>query len=223
MFSFAPVPAALAALAMLFTVSSGAAAAAPARAPVVTVLGDSIAAGYGLPAAEALPIQLQATLERLKTPAVVRNAGVSGDTTAGGLARVDRSVRADTDVCVVELGANDLLLGIDPRRTEANLEGIVRRLKARGITVVLAGGKVPFGLSGDYVRAFDGVFATVARRNGVLLAPDLLGGVITNPNLKQPDGLHPNAAGVKLIAGRLAPVVVAALRRADQPGKLASR
>jgi acyl-CoA thioesterase-1 len=199
-----------------------AAQAAP-RQPVVTVLGDSIAAGYGLPAAQALPVQLQATLTRLKAPAVVRNAGVSGDTTAGGLARVDRSVRPDTDVCVVELGANDLLLGIDPRRTEANLDGIVRRLKARGITVVLAGGKVPFGLSGDYVRAFDAVFTSVAKRNGVLLAPDLLGAVVANPNLKQPDGLHPNAAGVKVIAARLAPVVAAALRQADRPGKLASR
>jgi acyl-CoA thioesterase-1 len=206
----------------MLSLSASPAPAAP-RAPVVTVLGDSIAAGYGLPASQSLPVQLQSTLERLKTPAVVRNAGVSGDTTAGGLARIDRSVRADTDVCVVELGANDLLLGVDPRRTEANLDAIVKRLKARGMTVVVAGGKVPFGLSGDYVRAFDGLFGAVARRNGVLLAPDLLGGVVTNPNLKQPDGLHPNAAGVKVIAARLAPVVATALRKTERPARLASR
>jgi acyl-CoA thioesterase-1 len=215
--------AATAAFALFAFTFASAATAAPAHEPVVTVLGDSITAGYGLPSSEALPVQLQDTLARLKEPAIVRNAGISGDTSAGGLARVDRSVRPDTTVCVVALGANDLLLGIPPRRTQANLNAIVRKLKARGISVVVAGGKAPFGLSGDYIRAFDSVFAKVAHANDVPLAPDLLAGVEENPALKQPDGLHPNAQGVKVIAARLAPVVAAALRTAERGQTFASR
>ena len=106
---------------------------------VITILGDSITAGYGLPASAALPVQLQAQLRKLGSNALVRGAGVSGDTTAGGLARVDFSVQRDTDVCLVALGGNDLLQGIDPKRTQANLDKIVARLKARKIGVVLAG------------------------------------------------------------------------------------
>src|SRR5438132_1355671 len=116
--------------------------AAPARR-VVTVLGDSITAGLGLPAAQALPAQLESRLARLGAPARVRGAGVSGDTTAAGLARVDFSVQGDTDVCVVALGGNDLLQGLDTAATRANLDRIVRRLKARRIGVVLAGLSAP--------------------------------------------------------------------------------
>ena len=198
------------------------ASAAPAK-PVVTVLGDSITSGYGLPASQALPVQLRTALGRMKLDAEVRNAGISGDTTAGGLARVDRSVRSDTDVCVVALGANDLLRGVDPRRTQANLNAIVNRLKARHIDVVIAAGKVPFGLSGQYVRSFDAVFANVARINHVPLAPDLLAGIESNAGLKQADGLHPNARGVKLIAARLAPTVASALKQAGRRNLVASR
>ena len=190
---------------------AGPAAAAPA--PVVTLLGDSITAGLGLRSADALPAQLQAALGALGTAARVRGAGVSGDTSAGGLARVGFSVQADTAVCVVELGGNDLLQGIEPQETRGNLEAIVRRLQARGITVVLAGGKAPLGTLGDYGRAFDKIFPQVAADTGALLAPDLLAGVIDHPDLKQADGLHPNVAGVKVVARRLAPTVAAALRR----------
>ncbi len=190
--------------------------AASAPPPVVTLLGDSITAGLGLRAAEALPAQLQTALQALGAPARVRGSGVSGDTSAGGLSRVDFSVQPDTAVCVVELGANDLLDGIDPAETRANLVKLVRRLKARGIPVVLAGGRAPGSTLGAYGRAFDQVYPAVARAEHVPLAPDLLAGVIDHPALKQADGLHPNAAGVKIIARRLAPVVAAALAARTQ-------
>jgi acyl-CoA thioesterase-1 len=159
----------------------------------VTILGDSITAGYGLPGGAALPVQLQAQLRRLGSNAVVRGAGVSGDTTAGGLARVDFSVQSDTTVCVVALGGNDLLQGLDPKRTRANLEKIVARLKARNIRVVLAGLQPPSVIGRTYAQEFGAVFAAVARTQAVPLYPDLLAGVARTPQLNQRDGFHPNA------------------------------
>lgn len=192
------------------TLTPAFAAAAP---PVVTVLGDSLTSGWGLPPQAALPAELQRQLAARGVRVAVRNEGVPGDTTAGGLSRVDASVARDTAVCVVILGANDYLLSIDPKETAANLDAIVRRLKARRIPVVLAGGKAPAGAKAAYARAFDRVFADVARRNGVALAPDLLAGVAGRSALSQPDRLHPNAAGVRVIAGRLAPLVAQAVAR----------
>jgi acyl-CoA thioesterase-1 len=179
--------------------------------PVVTLLGDSITAGYGLQAKDALPAQLQAALLRLGVGASVRGAGVSGDTTAGGLGRVDFSVQADTTLCVVELGGNDLLQGLDPRTTQANLQRIVARLKARRIKVVLCGLRAPESLNRGFALQFNAVFAAVARAERVPLYPDLLAGVELSQGLNQRDGIHPNARGVKLIASRLAPVVARTL------------
>ncbi|MBX3485765.1 arylesterase [Phenylobacterium sp.] len=191
------------------------AAAGPApaqpRTKVVTVLGDSITAGYGLARAAAFPAQLQAQLARLGAPAAVRAAGVSGDTTAGGLARVDFSVRKDTDLAVVALGANDLLQGQDPRRTRANLDGIIKKLKARRIDVLLAGIDAPVEVGGGYARDFNAIFPALARANGVALYPNLLAGVARTPSLNQADGIHPNARGAAIIAARLAPAVARAL------------
>lgn len=180
-----------------------------ARRGVVTILGDSITAGLGLPAAQALPARLQAELSRRGAPAIVRGAGVSGDTTAGGLARVDFSVQSDTDVCLVALGGNDLLQGLDPRTTRANLDRIIARLQARRIAVVLAGLQPPPAIGRSYARDFAGVYAALARSRRVPLYPDLLAGV--GPGLKQRDGLHPNAQGAAIIARGLAPVVAKAL------------
>ena len=193
-------------------IAGGAWPALAARRKVVTLLGDSITAGYGLPAAAALPVRLQAALARIGTQAVVRGAGVSGDTTAGGLARLDFSVQADTDVCVVAFGGNDLLQGLDPRTTRANLTAIVRRLKARRIAVVVAGIAAPAAIGAAYARDFNAVFGAVARAERVALDPDLLAGVAGRPALNQRDGIHPNAAGVVIIAARLAPVVARALK-----------
>lgn len=181
-----------------------------ARSRVVTVLGDSITAGLGLPAAQALPAQLAAALARIGAPAVVRGAGVSGDTTADGLARLDFSVQPDTDVCLVTLGGNDLLQGLEPKTTAANLTAIVRRLKARHIGVVLAGLTAPRAVGAGYARDFNATFPDVARAERTPLYPDLLAGV--GPALRQADGLHPNAAGVRVMAAGLAPLVARALR-----------
>ncbi|MGH6956168.1 MAG: GDSL-type esterase/lipase family protein, partial [Caulobacteraceae bacterium] len=145
--------------------------------PVVTMLGDSVTAGLGLPHVEALPAQLGLALRRIGAPAEVRGAGVSGDTTADGLARLDFSVQPDTRVCVVELGGNDLLQGVSPAVMRANLFAIVRRLKARGIGVVLAGIVAPSVAGAKYARAYDVAFASVARAERVLFYPDLLAGV----------------------------------------------
>ena len=195
-------------LAALASLAAAPSLAAPRR-QVVTLLGDSITAGLGLPAAAALPSQLQAALARLKVHTVVRGAGVSGDTTADGAGRLDFSVQADTAVCVVALGGNDLLQGLDPKTTRANLTAIVRRLKARKIAVVLAGLTAPKAVGAGYARDFNAVFAAVARAEHVPLYPDLMAGV--GPGLRQHDGVHPNATGVKVIAGRLAPLVARTL------------
>jgi len=181
-----------------------------ARKMVVTILGDSITAGLGLPAAQALPTQLGLALARLGTPVVVRGAGVSGDTAEDGLGRLNFSVQADTAVCLVALGGNDLLQGVDPKTTEANLDAIVRRLKARRMGVVLAGLTAPRAVGADYARDFRAVFPAVAKAEHVPLYPDLLAGV--GPALRQGDGIHPNAAGVRIIAAGLAPVLVRALK-----------
>ena len=187
--------------------------AAGEREAIVTILGDSITAGLGLPAASALPAQLQQALRRLGRNAMVRGAGVSGDTSADGLARVDFSVQADTDVCLVALGGNDLLQGADPAALRANLTAVARRLKARGLGVVMAGMRAPPQIGSAYARAFDAAFPIAARAGAKAqtLYPDLLAGVGRNPALLQRDAIHPNAAGAAIIAARLAPVIARAL------------
>jgi acyl-CoA thioesterase I len=185
-----------------------AAAAAPAK--ICTILGDSITAGYGLPAAAALPVQLQAALRKMGQRIVVRGAGVSGDTTAGALARVGFSVQQDSQVCVVALGGNDVLQGLRPAATRANLRKIIDKLRARRIRVVLAGLAPPPQLGGAYVQEFAAIFPDLGKQPGVILYPNLLDGVMLNARLNQSDGIHPNAEGVKIIAAKLAPVVVRA-------------
>jgi len=184
-----------------------------ARGKVVTILGDSITAGLGLPAAAALPNQLHLALEKLGAPNVVRGAGVSGDTSGDGARRVDFSVQPDTAVVVVALGGNDLLQGVDPKTTRANLDRILIRLKQRRMGVVLAGLHAPPEIGRGYARDFDAVFTSLAKAHGVTLYPDLLAGVGRNPALNQNDAIHPNAKGVQIIAARLAPVVARALAR----------
>ena len=199
------------------TLALGAAALATpafaADAPVVTMLGDSITAGYGLPAAQALPAQLQAALIRLGHPVRVRGAGVSGDTTANGLARVDFSVQSDTRLCIVALGGNDLLRGLDPSETRANLTHIVQKLQRRHIRVMIAGLKAPAVIGAGYTRDYDRVFPEVAHATGADLYPDLLAGVAGVAALNQADGIHPNPRGVQVIVARLAPAVARVLAK----------
>jgi acyl-CoA thioesterase I len=182
-----------------------------ARPLIITVLGDSITAGYGLPGKAALPNQLHLALTRLGIANVVRAAGVSGDTTAGGLGRVDFSVQKDTDLAIVALGGNDLLQGLDPKGTRANLDGILKKLKARKIPVLLAGIVAPTQVGGGYARDFNAVFTGLAKVHGVPLYPNLIEGVARQRELNQPDGIHPNARGVQVITAKLAPVVARAL------------
>jgi acyl-CoA thioesterase-1 len=194
---------------LALAVAAPALAAGPQR--VVTMLGDSITAGYGLPAHDALPARLEAELARLGANVRVRAAGVSGDTSAGGLARVDFSVQADTSLCIVALGGNDLLQGLDPRTTRSNLDRIIGRLQSRRIGVMLAGLRAPPVIGAGYVRDFDGLFPALAQLRHVPLYPNLLDGVMGDRRLLQADGIHPNAVGAQLIARRLAPAVLRAL------------
>jgi len=178
--------------------------------PVITLLGDSITSGFGLPAAQALPVQLQAALARLNVRAQVRGSARPGDTTADGFRRVD-GVPRGSRLVVVALGGNDLLQGLPFAQVRANLDAIVRRLQARGLPVLLAGMRAPPEL-GAFARGFDEVFSGVARARGVAFYPFLLEGVALDPRYNQRDRVHPNAAGVRIIAERLAPAVARALR-----------
>ncbi len=175
------------------------------------MLGDSITAGYGLPAAQALPNQLHLALAKLGVPNVVRAAGVSGDTTAGGVSRVDFSVQKDTDLAIVALGANDLLQGLDPKATRANLDRILKRLEARRIPALLTGIVAPVEIGGAYARDYNAIFPALAKAHHAPLYPNLVEGVARIPALNQADGIHPNARGAQIIAAKLAPVVAKAL------------
>ncbi len=184
-----------------------------ARGQVVTILGDSITAGLGLPANLALPVQLHLALEKLGVHNVVRGAGVSGDTSADGAARMDFSIQPDTQVVVVALGGNDLLQGVDTKTTRANLDKILTRLKARHMGVVLAGLHAPDEIGAGYARDFNAVFPSLAKAHRVALYPDLLAGIARNGALNQGDAIHPNAQGAEIIATRLAPLVARELRK----------
>jgi acyl-CoA thioesterase-1 len=184
----------------------------------IVALGDSLTAGLGLSANQAFPAKLAQALRRKGIPVEVANAGVSGDTAADGAARLDWSVPEGTDAVIVELGANDALRGIDPQRTRAALEKILRRLAERHVAVLLAGMRAPRNLGGAYVEAFDAIFPELASAFGVALYPFFLEGVATERALNQPDGLHPTAAGVDAIVARMLPAVEALVAkvRADR-------
>lgn len=190
-------------------------AAAGADRPVrIVLLGDSLTAGLGLSASEAFPAKLGRALKAKGLAVDIADAGVSGDTASAGLARLDWSVPEGTDAVVVELGANDALRGVDPKVTRGALDSLLRRLKARGVEVLLAGMQAPRNMGPDYVRAFDAIFPELAAAHGVLFYPFFLDGVATNPKLNQPDGIHPNAAGVDAVVERILPKVEELVTRA---------
>jgi acyl-CoA thioesterase-1 len=180
---------------------------------VVVAFGDSLTAGFGVSPEEAWPALIDARLRREGYPYRVVNAGVSGDTTAGGVRRVDWVLRNRPDVAVVALGANDGLRGLSTDAMRANLTTIVERLRAGGARVLVAGMEVPPNYGAAYARAFRGVFPEVARQSGVPLMPFLLDGVAADPRLNQADGIHPNPAGHRAIADRVWPHLVALLAR----------
>lgn len=185
----------------------------PARAdasgePVrVVALGDSLTAGLGLGPTDALPAVLQRLLTSKGHAVEIQNAGVSGDTTSGGLARLDWAVPDGTQAVILALGANDMLGGLDVQRARSNLEAIIQRLKERHIPVLLAGMQANRTLGDTYVNAFDRIFPELAEKYDLILYPFLLDGVALEPKLNQPDGIHPSAEGVQRIAERMLPYV----------------
>jgi acyl-CoA thioesterase I len=188
--------------------------AASAEKPVkIVVLGDSLVAGYQIAASAAFPAQLERALRAKGLAVEVANAGVSGDTTTGGLARLDWSVPEGTDAVILELGANDMLRGIDPKIPLGALDEIVNRLKSRRVEVLLCGMQAAPNLGQDYARTFDSIYPDLAAKYGLLLYPFFLDGIVTDPKLNQHDGLHPTEAGVAVIVERILPKVEELLSR----------
>ncbi|MET0547074.1 MAG: arylesterase [Caulobacterales bacterium] len=191
--------------------AGGVVLAAPAGRPFkLVMLGDSLIEGYGLKPSQAVPAQLQAALAARGVPIDIINAGVSGETSADVLARLDGAVPADANGVIIAVGANDMLQLLPPEDLEANLRAMLDRLRSLGVMTALAGMRLPWFLSGPYQQAFDAVFPAVARAYKAPLYPYLLSGVFLQPELNLEDGIHPNAAGAKVIAQKLAPFTMSA-------------
>jgi acyl-CoA thioesterase-1 len=202
-------------LAAIWWVSLGAFPAQAQDATIrVAVLGDSLTAGFGLPEAQAFPARLEAALQARGHKVRITNAGVSGDTTAGGKARLDWTLADKPQIVIVELGANDAMRGMDPAQTEANLDDIVARAKASGAKILLAGMLAPPNYGRDYQQKFDQLYPRLAQKHGVPLYPFFLDGVAMDPKLNQQDGIHPSAAGVDIIVEKILPAVEALVKQA---------
>lgn len=205
-------------VAILFA-SPASLAAEPAR---IVAFGDSLTAGYGLPPEEGFVPQLQRWLGDHGAEAEVQNAGVSGDTTAGGLARIDWTLSAPADAMIVTLGGNDLLRGLPPEEARANLDAILARIEAKGLPVLLVPMLAPGNYGPDYKASFDAIYADLAARHGALLADSFLAPILALPDRQQaladyiqPDGLHPTAKGVALVVETLGPKVLELLQRTE--------
>ncbi len=183
--------------------------ASPAMAKTlrIVMLGDSLAAGYGLDPGEAFPVRLEAALKAKGHDVQIINAGVSGDTSTGGADRIDWVLGDNPDAIIVELGGNDALRGISPAQTQIALEKIMTAIAAKKLPALLAGMKAPRNLGADYVEAFDAIYPKLAEKHGALFYPFFLEGVAGEQHLNQPDGIHPNEAGVALIVERITPKV----------------
>lgn len=198
----------------LLVLLAGPAIAQTGGAPVILALGDSLTAGFGLAPEHSFPAQLEAALARNGNAARVVNGGVSGDTTAGGLARLDWLLAEKPDLVIVELGGNDVLRGLDPATTRRNLDEIVTRLRAAGAHVLLAGMRAPPNLGSDYSAALAAAYREVSEKHGTAFYPFFLEGVAANPRLNQEDGIHPTAEGIAVIVDNILPVVAGALAEA---------
>jgi acyl-CoA thioesterase I len=184
----------------------------------VLAFGDSLTAGYGLPPGEAFPVRLQARLAADGYKVQIANGGVSGDTTAGGLARLDWALADKPDVVLVEFGANDMLRGIDPKVTFDNLDRIMARIAQSGAKMLLLGMKAASNWGPEYQNAFDAIYPTLAAKYHVPLYPFFLDGVATDATLNQADGLHPNPQGVARIVDRVSPYLERLLGRSEAAG-----
>ena len=215
-----------AALALSLSAPLPAAAQTPAPAPAsapnpasirLLAFGDSLTSGYGLAPEEAFPVKLQARLQADGFKVEVTNGGFSGDTTAGGLARVKWVLADHPQFALVEFGANDALRGLDPSLARANLVKILDRMKGAGVRVLLVGMRAPANWGPDYEQQFNAIYPDLAKQYGVPLYPFFLDGVALDPALNQPDGLHPNEAGVDVIVARIASAVEKLLK--SKPAK----
>ena len=187
----------------------------PAQAAysVILAFGDSLTAGYGLPRADGFVAQLQSALKKSGKPVRVKNGSVSGDTTSSGRARLDWALDEPVDLIIVELGANDALLGVPPQVTRNNLNAILIELKRRQIPVLLAGMLAPPNWGAEYSRAFNSIYPDLAKLHDVKLYPFFLDGVAAKTHLNQSDGIHPNANGIRIIVEALTPYVLDLLER----------
>jgi len=191
------------------------AAGSPTR---ILAFGDSLTSGYGLAEGDSFPAQLERALTAAGLDVKLINGGVAGDTSAGGLARLDWTLADKPDLVLLELGSNDGLRGLDPAATRKNLAQMLTRLAQLRIATLLIGMKAPRNLGPDYVAAFDPIYEELAREFGVSLDPFFLDGVAGDPALNQGDGIHPNAAGVALIVKRIAPEVIALVKARQEIG-----
>jgi acyl-CoA thioesterase I len=192
------------------------AAAAKAEPYKIVGFGDSLMAGYGLDAGQGFPEKLEKALRDKGHDVVIVNAGVSGDTTSGGLSRLDWSIADGTQLVILELGANDMLRGIGPDITEKNLDAMLARLKQRNIAVLLAGMRAAPNLGPDYQAAFDTIYPRLAEKHGVALYPFFLDGVAADRSYLLDDGMHPNAQGIDRMVEKVLPAVEKLL--AERPG-----
>ena len=175
--------------------------------PVIVAFGDSLTAGLGLPQDQAFPAQLEAALEARGTEARVVNAGVSGDTAAAGLARLDWALPDDASAVIIELGGNDALLGVPPAGTKEALEKIIDKVQAKGLPILLAGMEAPRNMGTNYVDQFRAIYTDLASRHELIFYPFFLEGAALNDDLMQEDGIHPNASGVAVIVDNMLPKV----------------
>jgi len=208
------------ALAPAAATAEPAAASIPPQPVTVLALGDSLTHGYGLPQEEGFVPQLQAWLAENGAPNVkVINAGVSGDTTAGGRARLDWSLTPEVDAVIVELGGNDLLRGIDPASSRENLDAILTTLGERGLPAILTGMKAPANYGPEWQAEFDAMYPDLAEKHGAIYDPFFLEGLEGDRSLAQQDGIHPSAKGVEKLVERFGPLVLELVERVDAEGK----
>ena len=202
--------------AVVFAVVLAAASPVAARTIRLVVLGDSLTAGLGLPPGKAFPDRLQAALRARGWDVDVLNAGVSGDTAADGLARYDWAVPANADALILELGANDMLRGLEPEATKKALSAILDKAHATRLATLIAGMRAAPNLGAEYDRAFDAIYPALAKDHDVALYPFFLDGVAGDPKLNQADGMHPTAVGVDAIVERIEPSVEEILKQVKQ-------
>jgi acyl-CoA thioesterase-1 len=195
--------------ALIFNVAIALAMPALARTPQVLAFGDSLTAGLGLPASEAFPARLEARLRGEGIAVNIVNAGVSGDTTTDGLARLAWALADKPDFVILALGANDALRGIDPALVRANLDQMIVKIQQSGAKLLLLGMLAPPDWGADYKKAFDSIYPDLAKAHGVPFYPFILEGVAMDPQLNQPDGLHPNPRGVAIMVDHVAPLLAA--------------